>query len=137
MSARREGTKTITLTADLGPGERDSIDLGTLRGGPRNQKGYYKKYMPFGAVVVDSYTGATEVEVAINGDNDYDPVPTNTARTFDSTAINQITVRNPSGSGTTIPASDVKLILFTREEQTQQPEFSAANVLRDLIPGVR
>lgn len=134
---RRPGTFTINPRIDtLTPGDTDRISLREISGGPRNQKGYLSKWAPFKAVVVDSYT-SVRLKVSVNG-GDKNPVPSNTARTFDSTTISSIEVTNPANSGADVKAEDVELIVFTPNSGSgNQSEISIRQFVSDTIPGVQ
>lgn len=135
MAPRRTGTVTITPRIDpLTPGDVDRIDLRDVSG-PGGKKRGLSKYVPFDAVVVDSYAENVRLQVAVNG-REFDPIPEQTARTFDSIPVETIAIKNPSGSGSNVQAENVQLILFTQEKQ-EPAEFNATNLLKDLIPGVR
>lgn len=138
MSSRQPGQITVQPRSTLSPGEVDNIVLSELSGGPRDKKGYLRKYLPFRAALVDSYTSSVRIDASINN-GDFNPVPTNSARTFDSIGVNAITIRNPSGSGADLDPSDLQLIFFTTEAQTSQEEsgFSLGQLAEDIIPGVR
>lgn len=139
MAARRPGQFTLRPRIDpLTPGDTDRIDLRTVAAGPSNKPRYLRKYVPFGAVVVDSYSDSVRLEAAVNG-GEYMPVPQDSARTFDSVPVNSISIRNPSGSGADVAAKDIEIILFTNERKLQEEgtTFSLGNVLKDLVPGVR
>lgn len=139
MAARQEGTRTVRLSSDLSPGETRQVKLAELTGGPKNRKGYLRQFLPFSAVVVDSYSASVRLRASIGGVN-FDPVPTNSARTFDSQQIRSVWLKNPSDT-TAVTADDIELILFNphgevaREEQAGT--FSIGRALRDAIPGVR
>lgn len=132
MSSRtRPGTITINPRIDpLTPGDTDRIDLREVSAGPNNKPRYLRKFVPFQAVVVDSYSDTVRLQASVDGSN-FHPVPEDTARTFDSTAIEQVHVRNPSGSGNNVDAADVEIILFTPDRAEPEPQFSLFN----LIPG--
>lgn len=137
MNGPQPNTITIEPHSTLEPGDTDVINLGQVTAGPRNQEGYLRKFMPFEAVVADSYSGAVRVEVSTSG-TEYTPVPTNSARTFDSKPVNALYIRNPAGSGANVDPSDFKLILYLTEGEVarrSQEGFSAGKFLQDLIPG--
>lgn len=134
---RRPGTHTINpRITTLEPGDTDRISLREVRAGPRNQKGYLSKWAPFEAVVVDSYT-SVRLKVAVNG-GDTNPVPPNTARTFDSTTVSSIHVTNPANSESDVKADDVELILFTSAKSPSENEsnIGVRQFISDTIPGV-
>jgi len=133
---RRPGTKTVRPSKDIAPGETAQIPLSALTGGPRNQEGYLTKYMPFDGVVFDSYHGE-RVEGSITG-SEYDPIPSNSARTFDSVKVNSVYVRVPSGNSNTLQKEDLELILFTTEESARGDgaRFSISGAIEDLVPGL-
>lgn len=132
MAQRRAGTQTVRLDQDVAPGETLQLPLASVSAGPRNQEGYLRKFLPFDAVVFDSYH-TERVEGTITG-REFDPIPSNSARTFDSVKVNTLYVRVPSGNSNTLAAEDLELILFNTEESTQ-PQFSLARAVSDVIPG--
>lgn len=133
MGQRRAGSITVNPPRDIQAGDTIDIALGeiTVQGKER----YLRKYLPFGAVVVDSYSGSVRLQASVDG-LQFDPVPTNSARTFDTVPVENVYIRNPAGSGATVAAGDVELILFTTEAQTQQgPNWSLPGAVEDLVPG--
>lgn len=134
--ARRPGTKTIDPPRAIAPGETVQVPFASLTGGPRNQEGYLRKYLPFQAILVDSYNGE-RIEGSLVG-SEFDPIPANTARTFDSIPAHQFYLRNPAANGGTVGVDQVKLIGFTTEADVTsgEPGFSAGQFLEDLVPGV-
>jgi len=135
--APRAGTKTVRPSQDVAPGDTVQVPLGQLKGGPRNQKGYLSKYLPFKAVVVDSYTDGVRLRASVDG-TDFDPVPPSTARTFDSVPVYSVYLKNPSGSGSTVAKEDIELVLFRPDTQESGGlNFSGNQLLSDLIPGVQ
>jgi len=131
--SRRAGTKTIQLDGDLAPGDVGQLVLSTLTGGPRDQKGYLNKYLPFEAVVFDSYF-SERLEGSLTG-QDFDPIPADSARTFDNVKVHQLYVRNPSGNANTLSTADLELLLFTQESKVHKPGFSLSDAIADIIPG--
>lgn len=139
MSSRTEGTRTVRLNSDLQAGETRQIALAERRGGPKNKKGYLRPFLPFSAVVVDSYSESVRVRASVDGQQ-FDPVPENSARTFDSTTVRSVWLRNPSSS-TAVAQDDLELLLFNPQEEVARERargtFSLQQALSDAIPGVR
>lgn len=140
MSTRRYGTKTITLDTDIQPGETRILNLAEQQGGVANKRGFLRPYLPFSALVVDSYDGTVRVRASIDGSN-FDPVPPNSARTFDSIPVNAIHLKNPHSSAV-VSSADLELILFTDERRAKQEAkddsftFSPRKAIQDIIPGL-
>lgn len=133
----RQGTFTLTPESNIQPGDSVEWDLRSTKGGPRNKRGYFKKYLPFDGVVVDSYEGDTRLEVEASGMAG--PVPTNTARTFNDNGVNYVRVSVPSSASNAVAAGNVKVILFRNKQraQAEQASFSLGQVARDIIPGLK
>lgn len=126
-----DGIFILDVPSDIAPGDGHAWHLPSTKGGPNNEAGYYKRYLPASFVAVTNQDGSDPLRLRAAQQEDI--VPPNTTRVLDSSPV-ESTLSIENIGGATISADNIT-VQFGADYAPQKSEPWMSRALDDLIPG--